>query len=126
MGLYLVVQYRVIYYTRPNGHQPAADWINDKDNSTLWASIDARIRKLDEEGLSLNPEILLPIKGKDSHLYELRHWGKKWRIATYYDKKREIFILLCGWRKTQRKQPHDVAKARRLLHEYLDYGGSGI
>lgn len=112
---------RVIYYTKPNGRQPAADWINDKDNSTLRPSIDARIDRLDKEGLSLNPEMLLPIKGKDSHLYELRHKGKKWRIATYYDKKLDIFVLLCGWRKTQRKQPLDVAKARRLLHAYLDY-----
>ncbi len=117
---------RVIYYTSPRGHQPAAEWINDKHNSTLLPSIDARIRGLDIEGLSLNREMLRPIKGKDSHLYELRHKGKKWRIATYYDKKRDIFVLLCGWRKSQPRQPRDVAKARRLLHTYLDYEGGSI
>jgi len=126
VGLYYLVWNKVIYYTRPNGRQPAADWINDKDNSTLWPSIDARIHRLDIEGLSLNREMLRPIKGKDSHLYELRHKGKKWRIATYYNEKRDIFVLLCGWRKTQRKQPLDVAKARRLLHAYLDYEGGSI
>jgi len=121
-----VIQHRVIYYTKPSGRQPVADWINDKDNSILRPSIDARIDRLNKEGLSLNPEMLIPIKGKDSHLYELRNKGKKWRIATYYDVKRDIFVILCGWRKTQPKQPRDIAKARRLLHEYLDYGGGSI
>jgi putative component of toxin-antitoxin plasmid stabilization module len=110
---------RVEYYTRPNGRQPAAEWIDDQDNS-IRPSIDTRINRLDKEGLSLSKEMLGPIKGEDSNLYELKHKGKKWRIATYYNYKRDVFILLCGWRKTQQKQPRDIARARRLLHEYLD------
>lgn len=115
--------YKIIYFTRPNGKQPAQEWINDTRNANLQPSIDARIQKLNDEGLVLvNTEILKPIKGDDNDLYELRHQGKgkKWRIAVYYDRKKNVFVLLCGWRKTQEKQESYIERARRLLHEYLD------
>ncbi len=51
--------------------------------------------------------------------YELRHEGKKWRIAVLYVTRPARFILLCGWRKSQRVQPDDVTRARALAHEYL-------
>ncbi len=126
MGLYYLVWNKVIYYTRPNGRQPAAKWIRDQDNS-IKPSIDVRIEKLDKEGLLLkDTKMLVHIKGKDSDFYELKCISKKWRIATYYDRKQDIFVLLWGWRRTQPKQESEIEKARTLLHEYLECKGGNI
>lgn len=116
-----------IYYTRPNGRQPAREWIEAQDNS-IKPSIDARIEKLRMEGPLLPDEMLVPIREKPRGrivpgFYELKHRGKKWRIATYHDLKKDIFVLICGWRKLRQLQERDVQKALRLLEEYLSTEG---
>ena len=55
--------------------------------------------------------------------YELRHIGKKWRLAIYYDRKKNIFVLISGWRKLKQVQEPDVQRALTLLEEYLSTEG---
>ena len=63
MGLYYLVWNKVIYYARPNGRQPAREWINEQDNS-IRPSIDVRIEKLRMEGLILkDTKMLVRVKG---------------------------------------------------------------
>ena len=121
--------WQVIYYTRPNGRKPAREWIEAQDSS-IKPSIDARIEKLKMEGLLLreNKMMLVPIREKPGGrivpgFYELKHSGKKWRIATYHDLKKDIFVLISGWRKSQPIQQQDVQRALRLLDEYLSIEG---
>ena len=116
----------VEYYTRPDGSQPAQEWISEQDNS-IKRSIRDRIEKLRENGLLLARNgMLVPIKRKRKKkdkfiagFFELKHRGHKWRVATYFDQKEGKFILLRGWRKHSRIQIGDVDKARELLEEYL-------
>jgi putative component of toxin-antitoxin plasmid stabilization module len=88
--------------------------------------VDARIEQLRRNGLKLlNTEMMCPVVAdKKSErvegLYELRHEGMKWRIAVLYLAAQSAFVLLCGWRKSQRVQPRDIARARTLAREYLD------
>ncbi len=116
--------WQVNYYTRPNGHKPAKEWIEAQDNR-IRPSIDARIEKLKMEGLLLlQNEMLVPIKEKPGGkivpgFYELKHSSKKWRIATYHDLKKNMFVLISGWRKSRQLQERDVQRALRLLEEYL-------
>lgn len=120
--------WQVDYYTRPNGRKPAKEWIDDQDNS-IKPSIDNRIQKLKTEGLLLlENKMLVPIREKPGgkivpRFYELRHIGKKWRIATYYDLKKNMFVLISGWRKLRQLQEEDVRKALTLLEEYLSKQG---
>jgi len=114
-----------IYYTRPNGHQPAKEWIDEQDNS-IKPSIDARRDRLRKEGLLLlENKMLVPIRERPGgrivpNFYELRYTGrKKWRLAIYYDRRKNIFVLISGWRKLQPIQQQDVNRALRLLDEYL-------
>lgn len=78
--------WQVEYYQRLNGREPAKDWKNEQDNS-IKPSIDARINMLKQEGLVLiENKILEPIREKPGgklilNFYELRHIGKKWRLA---------------------------------------------
>ena len=116
--------WQVIYYTRPNGRKPAKEWIEAQDSS-IKPSIDARIEKLKIEGLLLlENEMLVPIREKRGGkivpgFYELKHSGKKWRIATYHDLNKDIFVLISGWRKSRQSQERDLQRALRLLDEYL-------
>jgi hypothetical protein len=118
----------VDYYTRPNGRKPAKEWIDDQDNS-IKPSIDNRIEKLKAEGLFLREnKMLVPIREKPGgkvvpNFYELRSISKKWRLAIYHDRKKNIFMLISGWRKLQRVQESDVQRALRLLEEYLSMEG---
>jgi putative component of toxin-antitoxin plasmid stabilization module len=120
--------WQVDYYTRPNGHKPAKEWIEAQDNS-IRPSIDARIEKLKMEGLLLlDNGMLEPIRERPGgrivpNFYELRHIGKKWRIATYHNRKRDIFVLISGWRKSRQIQEPDVQRALTLLNEYLSIEG---
>lgn len=88
--------------------------------------MDARIEQLRRNGLKLlNTEMMCSIvAGTKTEsvdgLYELRHEGKKWRIAVLYLVAQSAFVLLCGWRKSQRVQPRDIARACMLAREYLD------
>lgn len=117
-----------IYYTRPNGRQPAREWIEEQDNS-IRPSIDARRDRLKKEGLFLlETKMLEPIRERPGgrvvpDFYELRHIGKKWRLAIYYDRKKNIFVLISGWRKLEQVQEPDVQRALTLLEEYLSTEG---
>ena len=120
--------WQVNYYTKPNGRKPAKEWIDAQDNS-IKPSIDARIEKLRMEGLLLIENgMLVPIRERPGgrvvpNFYELKHNGKKWRIATYHDLKKHIFLLISGWRKSRQIQEPDVQRALRLLNEYLSTEG---
>lgn len=86
--------------------------------------MDAKIRKLAENGLELlKTDMLDRIAGDDKDLYELRGIKLKWRVAVYFDRPVEAFVLLNGWRKQRRKQTGDIRRARYLLHEYLESRG---
>ena len=117
-----------IYYTRPNGRQPAREWSEEQDNS-IRPSIDARRDRLRKEGLFLlENKMLVPIRERPGgrivpDFYELRHIGKKWRLAIYYDRKKNIFVLISGWRKLEQVQEPDVQRALTLLEEYLSTEG---
>ena len=118
----------VTYYTRPNGRMPAQAWIEDQNN-TIKPSIDAKLEMLRQVGLLLKENrILEPIKENPGgkivpNFYELRDVSKGWRIAVYHDRRKDIFVLISGWRKSRRLQRGDVAKALTLLGEYLSIEG---
>jgi len=52
-------------------------------------------------------------------LYELRSEKQKWRVAVYQDQTNDIFVLLCGWRKNQWRQPEDILRAQTMQREYV-------
>lgn len=110
----------VKYYTRPNGHKPLTEW-RDSQPKELRADVDARIRRLREEGIEtlIYTKMLDRIAGSDKDLYELRGVALKWRIAFYFDRPLNTFVLLHGWRKQKAKHKRDIDQARRFLHEYL-------
>jgi hypothetical protein len=116
------VLFKVIYYVRPNGRIPIKEW-RDAQPFNIRANIDAKVRKLAENGLVLLGTAMLDnISGSDEDLYELRNVTLKWRIAVYFDRPINTFVLLHGWRKQQRMQERDIVQARRFLHEYLSGG----
>ena len=120
--------YSLYDYVRENGDCPCREWRDQQDGS-ISPSIDARIEQLRQHGPKLlNTEMLRRVKAKKASeriegFYELRHEGKKWRIAVLYVVERKMFVLLCGWRKYRRVQPDDVARARALAREYLASDG---
>jgi hypothetical protein len=113
---------------RPNGRRPAQEWIDSQDNS-IKPSIDVRIEKLRMEGpLLIENKMLVPIREKLGGrivpgFYELKDLGRKWRIATYHDLNKGIFVLISGWRKSKQSQENDVQRALTLLDEYLSIEG---
>ena len=118
MGLYLTVQHKVIYYTKPSGRQPVAKW-RDKRSKRVRADIDAKRRKLAERGLGLLKTGMFDKLSGDSDFYELRNVSLGWRIAVYFDRAINTFVLLYGFRKQKPVQLQDIQQARRLLYEYL-------
>ena len=113
-----------IYYTRPNGRKPAKEWIEVQD-SRIQASIDDMKGKLKSEDIDVlvANRMLVPIRENPGGrvvpgFYELKKYG--WRVAVYYDKKRDSFVMMCGWLKKKDLQKSDVDKAITLLQEYLD------
>ena len=111
----------VEYYTRSSGRQPVAEWRDELDKS-FKAVIDAKIVSLTEHGLDLlRTEMLVTIRGDDRDLYELR--GGQCRIAVYFDRQRNIFVLLYGRVKKGRVAKQEIEQARRLLREYLSMRG---
>lgn len=110
--------WKVIYFTRANEWQPAAQW-RAEQSKDIKSNIDVKIAKLEEYGLELlNTKMLDKISG-DADLYELRNVGKGWRIATYFDRNINTFVLLHGWKKQKQTQPQDIQQARHYLQEYL-------
>ena len=113
-----MIQYRVIYYTRPSGRQPVAKW-RDKRSKRVRADIDAKRGKLAERGLGLLKTEMLDKLSGDSDFYELRNVGLGWRIAVYFDRAINTFVLLYGFKKQKQVQQQDIEQARRLLYDYI-------
>jgi hypothetical protein len=113
--------WEVEYFTTRNDREPAAEWI-DALAVQIRAQIYAKIDKLREHGLELlNTEMLKVIVGSEEDLYELR--SGQGRIALFYDRRRDVFVLLNGWLKKKQRQPRDIETARRNSHEYLSTHG---
>jgi hypothetical protein len=119
--------YNVIPYTRPDGEQPVREWIDAQDNS-IKPNIHRKVDDLRKNGPALlNTNSMDIISGPDNGFYELRNRALGWRIAVYYNLKRDIFVLLHGWHK-DKNYKREIQRARDLLHEYLkgetkSYGG---
>ncbi len=112
--------YKVIAYERPDGKQPARDWIVAQDNS-IKPNIHRKLDDLRRNG----PDILKTksmdvIAGPDNGFYELRNSALGWRIAVYHNLKYQTFILLHGWHKDNNYE-REIQKSRELLHEYLKW-----
>lgn len=108
--------YKLEYYTRPNGAQPVAEWL-DKLDRQKYAVIAAKMVKLQQAGLELlKTEMLKSIKGI-SGLYELR--GGQCRVLVYYDKGNDEFVMLHGFLKKKARESHEIDEGVRLLREYL-------
>jgi hypothetical protein len=114
------------YYRDERGNFPARDFINDPHHGGIKSNIMAAIAALQINGLDLiDTERMSFIGYRDDGgpriqgLYELRNEKKKWRVAVFHDKTIDKFILLCGWRKNQQRQPADILRAQRMQEEYL-------
>ncbi len=113
----------VEYYTTARGRQPVAEWLDgpelDRDNN---ADMRNKIERLRESGFDLLiPRMLRKLSGVDPPLYELR--GNRYRIATYYDRRRGTFVLLHGFKKERRRERQHIETARRRLRSYLSAQG---
>jgi hypothetical protein len=110
--------YTIDYYTRPNGAQPAAAWLDGLDKR-LRAGIMDKIQSLEEHGLVLlSTKMLKPVKGEHG-LYELR--AGQCRVVAYYDRGKggDKFVLMNGFLKKKRRERGKIDEARSLLYEYL-------
>lgn len=122
----MIENYRIYYYIDSRGHSLVEDWIKDRDNANIRDNIDARISWLAMHGLELlqNPKLLdaiEPRSEKDRRItgfYELKSIAKKWRIAVYHELRDQSFILLWGFRKSQRKQPEEIENSYAVFEEY--------
>ena len=109
--------YKITYYARPNGTQPAADWL-DSLSTQDQAVVMAKIQTLEENGLLLlGTKMLSGIKGGDRDFYELR--GGQCRVALHFDRSQNCFVLLHGFLKKKQNERSEIEKGRALLHEYL-------
>ncbi len=109
--------YQYEYYKEKDGKQPLRGWIADLPIKER-AIIRAKIEKLEQEGLKLlNTNMMSTIKDYCGDFYELI--GGSLRIGIYFDRPKNIFILLHGWRKKKQKQPRDIEEAFSRLKDYL-------
>jgi len=60
------------------------------------------------------------IGGDDADLYELKAGAG--RITLYFDRRRNMFILLNGFLKKKMKQKDKIEEARRFLHDFHERG----
>jgi hypothetical protein len=116
---------KIEYYTKANGNCPIERWLEGLASSDKveYRKIIAKLFKLQVEGLKLvNTEMMSSIKDVQN-MYEVR--GGSCRVLTYYDEIAQEFILLHGFRKRHRVEPHEIDVGCRLLNEYLEcrYGG---
>lgn len=105
------------YCTRPNGDQPARDWLKQLpiDHRKV---IRAKIVSLAQHGTELlSTKVLQRILGAESDFYELR--GGRCRIAVYFDGTAQKFVLVHGFIKTRENERREITRARELLHEHL-------
>lgn len=111
--------YAYEYYATRQGEQPLRDWIAALPLKER-AVIRAKIQKLSEEGLKLlGTNMLKTIEDYDDDFYELV--GGQLRIGIYFDRPKNMFILLHGWRKKKQRQPRDIDEAFSKLRDYLSY-----
>lgn len=116
----------VKYYKDIRNIFPAREFINDRHNGSIKVNIQVTIGALEINGLDLmKTERMSFIGDRDDNgpriqgLYELRSEKKKWRVAVYHDQTNNTFVLLCGWRKNQWRQPEDILRAQTMQREYL-------
>ena len=116
----------VRYYKDARGFFPAREFMNDRHNGSIKVNIQTTIGALEINGLGLmRTERMSFIGDRDDNgpriqgLYELRNEKKKWRVAVYHDQAEDRFVLLCGWRKNQQRQPEDILRAQIMQREYL-------
>ncbi|MFH1087591.1 MAG: type II toxin-antitoxin system RelE/ParE family toxin [Chloroflexota bacterium] len=115
----------VVYHVRPDDSEPVRDWIYAQDGSVR-PQIMVKIQRLRLYGQQLEgTKSLVPIRGPDAGLWELKGLGSGWRIVVYYDLSKDRFVLLHGFRKRGKKKDQEAhfAAARELLHEYQKFGG---
>ena len=110
--------YSYIYYTRPNGRQPVVTFI-DNQPKNVRADIMAKVRKLREHGVDVLINTAMVDWLGPKALYELRNRELGWRVAFYFDREINTFVLLCGFLKQKDLQPLDINRARRYLREYF-------
>ncbi len=104
-------------YTRRGGRQPVVEWLG-RLNIQQRSVIINKMKKLSDYGLLLlGTDSLKAISGDDKDLYEIR--GGQCRVADYYDRQRNTFVLLHAWLKKKSTQEQDIEQTRRMLQEYL-------
>lgn len=109
--------YRITYYAKPDSTQPVGEWL-DSLSIEHQAVVMAKIQALEENGLVLlGTRMLSAIKGGDKDFYELR--GGQCRVALYFNRSQNAFVLLHGFLKKQQNERAEIKRARSLLHEYL-------
>ena len=82
-------------------------------------AISRAINSLEQVGLDLLNTTMMD--NIEDDIYELR--ARNYRVFCYYERGRDRFILLNGFRKrTDRTPPREIALARRLVSEYRSLG----
>ena len=117
--------YIVEYYERPNGQQPALEWLDNQDKKVA-ANIEAKLQMLKSEGLRLlNTKVLKPIRGQ-SNLYEVIY--SSFRLMTYFHEEQRVFWMLHGFRKQRQRESAEINRGTELMEEckrFLEGGTNG-
>lgn len=110
--------HRIDYYRERSGRIPVAEWLDDlyRSDKNISAHLTDKIVRLQQHGLLLlNTKMMRTIKG-DSDFYELKY--SNYRIAFYYDRAQNLFILLHGFKKERGRESNEVKTAHARLREY--------
>lgn len=67
----------------------------------------------------LRTNMLTAIGGYAGDFYELK--SGQLRIGVYFDRPKNMFILLHGWRKKKQRQPEDIREAFSRLKDYSSH-----
>lgn len=106
--------YQVIPYGGDNGPYFAfRETVRTSGDGKILAKVDSKINSLAEHGLALLETQMLDNIGGD--IYELR--PRPYRVFCYYDRQRETFVLLNGFRKKTGKTPENEKRTARVLTE---------
>lgn len=113
--------YEIEFYEDINGKSEVYEYIlklrnnNNKENRQKLKKINMYIDLLSEYGLALSESY---IKKIDKEIWELRPLRDRILFASWYNNK---FVLLNVFMKKTRKTPiAEIAKAKRLLRDYID------
>ena len=113
--------YKIEIYNDKNGKSEIMEYITylkqrtDKDSKIKFAKIVSCIRKLEENGLSLQNDY---IKHIVDELWELRPLRD--RILFAYVEDNKFVLLSIFMKKTQKTPIREILKAKRLLKEYKE------